>query len=153
MRLFKRRVLEFPIVPFEGAGPIRFGMAPTAVREALASPVEEFDKYGWQHPSDAFDELGIHVHYSPTGHCATVEFGMRDRANPTYQGRELLDELAEEVVRWASEVDGDLKIDDDGFDSPALGIGIYAPGLLSGPPDEVRVSGVTVFAPGVLETK
>ncbi|MDQ3570586.1 MAG: hypothetical protein M3450_05415 [Actinomycetota bacterium] len=149
MAILKGKSKLFPIRSYEGVGPILFGMSPEAVRKALGDRFEVFNKYGWAHPSDAFDGLGIHVRYSPSGLCATVEFGDRSSASPTYEGRELLDEPMDELLRWAERADPNITIDDDGFDSPALGLGVYAPGILD-EPDATRASGVTVFGPGGL---
>ena len=80
--------MDWVIRSYDGVGPVRLGMGFTAVRFALRSRVETFMKTpDSERPTDAFDELGVHVYYDRDGDCEAVE--LASPATPTFHDRPL----------------------------------------------------------------
>lgn len=134
--------MNLPIEPYVGVGPIRLGMTRAQVRAVVPSPAHEF-MLSPQSPSptDAFDELGIHVEYSAQDVCEAVE--MFKITSPTLFGRTLMGEDFEKLVLWLREMDPALEIDRAGLISKVLGIALYAP---AGPDEPHKpVEAVLVF--------
>jgi len=141
--------MEFEVFPYAGVGPIEFGMVRADVRQRLAAPPESFTKApGSASPTDAFDTLGIHVHYDSDDRCEAVEFGRRLVA-PTFRGQPLLGRAWAEIERWLRAIDPYLASDSTGLTSLTFGFGLYAPSARDSPHSEVE--GVIVFRRGYYE--
>src|SRR5688572_15891651 len=70
-----REPSSWEIRPLQGAGPIHLGMKRNEVRAAVGAPVSAFRKsVESAAPADAFDSIGVHVHYGAAGEAEAVEF-------------------------------------------------------------------------------
>jgi hypothetical protein len=66
-------MLDYSVQPFVGVGPVRFGMSPDQVRQAMPEPPESFRKTPTsQHNTDSFYESAFQVFYE--GAEPTVQF-------------------------------------------------------------------------------
>ena len=133
------------IIPYEGIGPLRFGMSKSEVRAALGAPFREFKKT-LEAPatSDAFHTMGVYVYYKPTGACEAVEVASPSQA--TLFGKQLVGEIFEVLQKWFRELDPEVEMDDAGMTSLRFGVGIYAPRLKEG--SSVPVEGAIAFERG-----
>lgn len=95
-------------------------------------------------PTDAFDDLGIHVHYKAPGNCEAVEFALA--ADPLFEGRHLIDRPFNDILTWFKSLDVSTEVDDTGLTAFNLGIGLYAPKLTENP--NAPIEGVIVFEKG-----
>jgi hypothetical protein len=117
--------MDLTITSYESVGPIRFGMTRKEVRELLDSPVIAFKRNDDDvAETDGFDDLGIYVEYDAKDHCVAVE--MARPSNPIFADTELLALPYAAVKTWVRKQDEDVEVDESGFDSPGLGIGMYA---------------------------
>ncbi len=136
--IMKDAALEFPINPYQSAGAIRFGMPAAQVRALLDSRLEETNPPAYR---DAFDELGIRVHYAPSDAAEAIEF--RGPAFPTFQGRRLLNQRYGDLEAWFASLDTGLKREHSGLTSLEFGIRLFAPSARKRP--EALIEVVTVF--------
>jgi hypothetical protein len=111
--------VDFNIIPFESAGPIRFGMTPEEVRQVLPYAVRTSCPRG-RELYDSFEEIENVVEYHQQGgvwRCTAVHLSYP--SNPIFQGRSLLeleDEdqlgfLAEDIfgiIEWLKSIDSDF---------------------------------------------
>jgi hypothetical protein len=95
-------------------------------------------------PTDAFDQLGVHVFYKKPGVCNAIE--LAPPAEPTLFRRRVLGRPFREVRLLLERVDKQLSIEDEGATSFMLGVGVYAPGRHES--DDTPVVGVIVFEKG-----
>jgi hypothetical protein len=141
---------ELIIRPYEGVGPVDFGMTRQEVRQAVGSTVETF--YRTQEsilPTDAFDAVHMHVHYRPPDVCDLVY--VFPPALVLFQGERLLNRPYAEIRAFFLEIDPDIELDGDGFTSHKFGTGIYS-SLADYAPQE-PVEGVAVFERGYYDRK
>jgi hypothetical protein len=62
------------ITPYEGVGPLRFGMTRSQVRSLLGGKVTTFRKGPYASTdTDAYDELGLHLHYDNGDRLECIE--------------------------------------------------------------------------------
>ena len=135
--------MDFEIHEHEGAGPIRFEMTIAEVRRILSVPVSSFMKTATSAvPTDAFDSLGMHVHYASSGVCHAIEMATPARA--TFRGQKLIGRSFGELRQLFESWDNRVTIDETGLTSFSLGIGLYAPSAAKAPHSPVE--GVIVFA-------
>ena len=138
--------MEFEITPYVGVGPITFGMTRAEVRGRLAAPVESFRKTPTSAtPADAFDTLGIHIHYDLDDCCEAVEFGQL-LAVLRFRGQSLLGQPFVEIERWLRAIDPEVRSDSSGLTSLTFGFGLYVPSASDDP--QSLVEGVIVFRRG-----
>ncbi len=134
--------MDLDIRPYDGVGPLKLGMGIDAVRFALRSHVESFTKTpDSERPADAFDDLGMHVHYDRDGICEAIE--LASPAAPALHGRPLVGIPFSEVRDWLSSLDETLELEDEGLTASGLGIGVYAPDALED--SNAPVESVIVF--------
>ncbi len=137
--------MTFEIHNHKGAGPIRFGMSPTAVRKALNAEFESFKRTPQSvHPCDYFSELQCFVYYDVNGRAEATEFAKP--AEPMLEGVNLLGISFADLVQRITGQDPDIAIEDDGFTSINLGIGCHAPSAKDEP--EAPPESVIVFMRG-----
>ena len=95
----------YEVEPRGGVGPVRLGARRDDVRAAVSDPPDSFQKGALQrYEVDAFDSLGLHVHY--TGDDPVVEFIEAFPANGvrfTLGGVDLLGSPAAAVVAALAE--------------------------------------------------
>jgi hypothetical protein len=118
--------MEFILTPFEAVGPIKFGTSPDEVRTALNSPWNSFRKFPSEIiPTDAFDELGIHVYYTSNSQCEAIE--CFSPVLLTFRGKSLVGQPYQEVREWLISIDSDTVHGDTGIAANSFGIGLYTP--------------------------
>jgi hypothetical protein len=146
MAAASRSHMELEIAPHVGVGPITFGMTRAEVRRQVAAPATTFVK-GPDNavPTDAFDSLGIHVHYDSEDRCEAVEFG-GSSAIPTFRDEPLLGQPVGRMERWLRAIDPEVRSDRSGLTSLTFGFGFYAPRAFDEPGSPVE--GVIVFRRG-----
>lgn len=140
--------MNFDIVPYEGAGPLRLGMTKDEVRTVM--PEEPDDMHQIRAPyTDVFREARIFVYYTEeNGVCEAIEF-----TEPTiaiFNGKQINGVSFIEAKNWLEKFDDGLNLDESGASSPKLGIGLYAPGYDEDPDSPVEA--VIVFTRGYYET-
>ncbi|MDX1420080.1 MAG: hypothetical protein R3181_08945, partial [Rubricoccaceae bacterium] len=95
----------YEVEPREGVGPVRLGASRDDVRAAVPDPPEPFQKGALQrYEVDAFDRLGLHVHYA--GDMPAVDFVEAfpaDGVRFTLGGVDLFGSPAAEVVAGLAE--------------------------------------------------
>ena len=133
--------MKFEIHSHEGAGPVRFGMTTTEVREALGGEFESFKRGpDEQHPLDKFSDHRCFIYYDASGKVEAIEFAKR--GEPMLGGVNLLGLGYADLVKLITMKDPDVVIKNDGFTSVNLGIGCWAPAgedEPESPPDSVIV--------------
>jgi len=118
---------EMIIRPYEGVGPVSFGMTREQVREALASPVNPFYRTPDSRlPTDAFDDLGLQVEYRAPDICQFVSIG-HPPAIPIFQGELLLYRPFAQIRDYFLAIDPESELDRSGLNSFKFGIAFYAP--------------------------
>lgn len=117
--------MDLEIRPYEGLGPIRFGMRRDDVRRALGASVRAFRKTPEATIlTDAFDDEGIHVYYNEQDLCEAVE--VASPAIPVLQGRALVGRSFAEIRDWLRTLDPEVEIDESGLTAFTFGVGLYA---------------------------
>ena len=133
------------IKTYEGVGDIKFGDSVETVRKILNSRYKSFKKTPMsEFPTDAFEDLGMHIYYKKSGLCEAIE--MFEPANPSINHYEIIGEKFNEVMNWISQQDKKIDIDENGLTSFKLGIGIYAPGHEED--ENAKVEAVIAFETG-----
>ena len=136
------------IDPHFGIGNIRFGMTVADVRRVVGSPFTSFRKTPTStFPTDAFDDLGIHVFYKPPGICEAVEIASPGEAN--FEGQQMIGTRFSDIERLLHARDPNLETDETGLTSHALGIGIFAPEISDNP--NASIEAVIVFEQGYFD--
>lgn len=140
--------IQFKIRPYEGVGSVSFGMSRSEVRRKLESSVEAFRKSSLSKTdADAFDALGIHVHYKESDDCEAVE--LASPSEPLFQGRQLVGKPFDELRDWLASLDENLEVDESGLTSYKHGIGLFAPFAADSPSEPVE--SVIVFEKGYFD--
>ncbi|MCM3666381.1 hypothetical protein M3204_18335 [Mesobacillus subterraneus] len=132
--------MDFKIIPYEGAGKIRFGMSEKEVEAALGIKPEKFKKF----EDDEFETdhyKWCQVFYKQPGVCEAIEFFLP--ATVTFQGTTLLGKPYEKVKEIIEKYDNSLEYDETGFTSIKFGFGVYSPYAESEPSEPIE--GVIVF--------
>ncbi|HVI89466.1 MAG TPA: hypothetical protein VM659_14265 [Dongiaceae bacterium] len=137
---------HFTILPFIGAGSLRFGMTRDEVRGHLSGEVKTFLKtVDAAAPADFFRDHGLLAYYeTETGGLEALEFA--GDIGPAWKGVALLGRRVKAVLQDIDIAPDGIAIDGDGVTFEALGFGLYAPGWLKD--DEQLVEGVIVFKAG-----
>jgi hypothetical protein len=114
--------MELPIIPFDSVGFVKFGASPDAVKASTSYSSKSFMKTPISEmPTDAFDEVGIHVYYS-SGKCDAVE--CFSPACPIFQGKRIIGEPYEEIKKWLESIDSHIVIDGSEIQARSFGISI-----------------------------
>jgi hypothetical protein len=118
--------MELPIVPFDSIGFVEFGASPDTVKASTNYLSESFMKTPMSEmPTDAFDEIGIHIYYS-SGKCDAVECFAP--ARPIFQGRQILGQPYEEIKKWLESIDPHIVFDGSEIQARSFGISV-SPGF------------------------
>jgi hypothetical protein len=131
------------VTPLKSVGKIEFGASPDGIRSAVNSPWKTFlkDIAAPDEPTDAFDEIGLHVYYV-AGKCEAVECFAP--AELILQGQQLLGEPYKVVKEWLESMDSNIHPYDSGIRARTLGISLYAPNFSETENPDAPVSGVLV---------
>jgi hypothetical protein len=133
----------YDIVPRVGVGGIRLGMTKEQMVDELCERPLPFPSYAQQHLLQWLADLGIHPSFDSEGRCTSVD--VTGAIVPRLQGHVLLGCPYRQVLEFIGSLDPYISIEDNGFASSDLGIGIRAPVSAEGL--SALVSGVSVFAP------
>lgn len=118
--------IDFHLLGPGDLGPIRAGMTRDDSRSALESPFDEFLKSPDSAiPTDAYDDLGLHVYFDNALKVAGVEF--LKWAQLSWRGQRLAGEEVLVVQQFLTEQGEFLVFDNSGFDVARLGLRFYAP--------------------------
>jgi hypothetical protein len=140
---------SFEIGSYQGILNCRFGMDTSQIRQVLGAPSKTFKKAPTSvYPTDAFDNLGVHVFYKEPGVCEAIE--MFSPAQPTFQNRQLLGQPFNQLRDWLRSLDSEVEIDKVGLTSYQFGFGLYAP-FAGDEPDGI-VEAVIVFERGYYDS-
>jgi hypothetical protein len=124
-------------------------MPPEQVRSTLGKDFQTFQKTpAAPMPTDAFDQVGIHVFYKATGHCEAIE--LFPPADPIFQGKSMIGQPFSAIRDWFQSLDSDLELDETGLISKKLGIGLYAPFAEDAP--EEPIESVIIFEEGYYDS-
>ena len=121
--------MEFDIKPYEGIGPIKFGMDRADVRKTLIAPYNEYKQSQYAHnTSDAFDNIGVTVHYDETDKCESVSIWLKHKVS--FKGDSFFNKPAKQIIKWFNKIDKLATVGDEniltsikhgiavGFDEP-----------------------------------
>jgi hypothetical protein len=119
--------MDYTIYPYEGVGPVRFGMTMQQVHEILGEPKRTIERPGNVTAfTDDYYSLGLHVLYGEDRNCNALQ--LFRPASPVLNKRFLLQEEPFSTLReWFSEQDGSAENREDGFKSFLYGIALYGP--------------------------
>jgi hypothetical protein len=114
------------VYPHQGVDRTQFGMSRTEVAGSIGAPVRRLRRGEYDLSDlDFFDTLGIKVNYDANERCNAIEFNRGFGTDLEYDGYHLFEHPAREVRVWALARDPQLD-PEDGFDSRALGLGMWA---------------------------
>lgn len=121
------REMDYRIDPLEGIGPLRFGMGRQEARAVLGTGFQEFLKDPFDEaPTDAYEDLGLHLYYDGDDRLEAVE--TFPPARSSYRGEDLLAARYRRVRHLLREGDRRLEVEPgEGLTAPNLGIGAFAP--------------------------
>lgn len=109
------------------------------MRQLLGSNLETFYKSPSSNvPTDAFNDLGLHLYYTENGELEFVE--AFEPCTPAFKDIVLLRDDASDVAAELSSLGHQAVQDDAGYGFPDLGFGLYAP--------LGHVEGVSVYPKG-----
>jgi len=136
-----RMILE--IHPYVGIGALRLGAPAAEIRRIVGASYSELkkDTGAW---TDAFEALGIHAHYDPSGTCQALE--VFNPTVPVFMGKELIGRKYDELQSWLQMLDPELQAGDSSLTSLELGFRVYAPTARRRP--DAPAESVVVFTRG-----
>lgn len=138
--------------PFQGVGPVKFGMTVSQVKEVLGVPQSTFAPRVDGAPSTLeYTSGAIAVTFCKlTKGVESVAFCSFNSSGPTLHGRRILGQPWEQVVSWLEEWGYECRPFDAGIDCPDIGLS-----LSPKEDDQGReiVDVVIVWADGYLDTK
>ncbi|WP_437484978.1 hypothetical protein WME75_46370 [Sorangium sp. So ce1014] len=142
------------VYPHEGVDRIRFGMPRADVERTLSIAPKRFKRNAYGLEEDYFESLGLFVSYDERGSCDAVSVARGCGTDLDYDGYRLFAHPARDVRMWALLRDPQLD-PKDGFNSKALGLGMWADWIDEPElePDELLdpAASFIVFCPGYYE--
>ena len=102
------------IVPFISVGDLIFGDQREVARKKLAGTFRTFEKDVGENPTDAFDELGLHLYYDDKGLLEFIETFLPARVSflgIDFLGRNINDVVSEMQAAGFVATDGDVGVD------------------------------------------
>lgn len=114
--------MTYEIRPFEGAGPISFGMDKIAIHATMGAPNNTFRR-GPFAKGDTEMYADCFVNYDADGKCETIEFF--SPACVMFDGKNIMACPCDELRQFLS--DGEIEDMDEGFCAKRYGITAYAP--------------------------
>lgn len=119
---------DFDFLGRADVGLIRVGMTRDEVRSVLEGPCDEFFKSAdAEVPTDAYDELGIHVYFD--GGLAVVGVEFLKWAQLVWRGQRLVGAEAQVVQQFLAGQGQVLELNNSGFNVENLGLRFYAPDI------------------------
>ena len=114
--------ITYDISSYSNFGVVKFGASMSEVRAAVASPYSYFQKSLDEYtPTDAFDELGFHVHYDKQDKCLFLE--TFEPMTVSYQHKMLTNKRFGDLKPWLATLTDNLKIEDGSVNMRDLGFG------------------------------
>jgi hypothetical protein len=145
--------MDLIIKPFEGVGPINFGMTRESIIKAVGEQPDTFQRFPPPAlPTDNFGEAGFLAHYDSEG-CRDLEFDLNGSwwTRLRFRGYYISKTPYETFLSMARDEDPDIAFDEDGFTSTLLGIAMQLdPDQVEDgmAPDKIRVVYVAVMGQG-----
>lgn len=135
--------MEFIITPLKSVSGIEFGATPEEIRSALNYPWRTFlrDVSAPDEPTDAFDEIGLHVHYV-AGRCEAVDCFAP--AKLILQDKQILGEPYKVIKGQLESMDSNIHAYDSGIRARTLCVSLYAPNFSETENPDAPVSAVLV---------
>jgi hypothetical protein len=138
--------MKMIIQPYIGVGNVLFGSTRNEVQKALypaqATPFNRSREE--QNTSDFYKSIGVFVYYNDQEKCEAIEFG--DKMELEFEAFKIFKHSYIETERFFAQYDSELDLDDSGFSSYKLGIGIYAPKCRED--ENCKIEGLIVFKEG-----
>jgi len=118
--------MKFNIKSYSSAGPIKFGMRQSEVRDLLGTNYKSFKRTpASEYPCDYFKSLGVFVYYKNPGVVEAIEFAVP--AEPIFESENLLNLSYEDLLVFFQMKDANLEIEPDSLISFLFGISAYTP--------------------------
>ena len=136
---------DWVVTPYQGAGPVLFGMKRRKARRAVPGRPDKKDEFDTD-TDDLWSELGVKLHYlPPKDNCQAILFSGK-KVQPVYRKHALLRLPARDVLDMMRQADPDLSIGGDGWTCMREGITVTAPHWQTEPGKPADA--VLVFAEG-----
>lgn len=120
--------MSFELLGFGDLGSVHIGMTRDQSRAALGRSFEEFFKISDSTvPTDAYDDLGVHVYFDEGYRVIGVEF--LKWSNLSWRGQRLSGADVLEVQQHMVAQGEVLNFNNSGFDVSGLGLRVYAPDI------------------------
>jgi hypothetical protein len=131
--------MEFEIIPYKSVGPIKLGMRPAEVCQALNIS---------RITVDYIEELGISANYNELNQCKSVF--LQAPANPTFQRKDLLKGASfNKLHQWFKSIDTSTMLGDIDLVSFQFGIAVFTPSIESH--GNKRPKSVMIFEEGYFD--
>jgi hypothetical protein len=114
--------MDYAIRPYDGIGPIKFGMTPEQVHEILGEPVKTFKKNSRN--TDDYRTIGFHVVYDEADACESIT--LFSPATPSFQDQQLIDGSFKTLKTWFQSQGSTVQHYDCGMIFLKFGINLYA---------------------------
>jgi hypothetical protein len=138
--------MDYTIYPYEGVGPIKFGMTPQQVHEILGEPYRTFKKSPKAvMPMDSYEEPRCQIFYKEPGTCNAIQ--LMNPSDPIFQELMFIGNPYGRFRDWFKKNDPLLDEDEDGLTSYGFGVGLYVPNYC-GRNEQAIVEAVIVFERG-----
>lgn len=148
------------VLPGVGVGPVRFGMTPRQVAAGLMMNRQEMawaprapkDELYTSEPTDVpvHGVRNVSVSYGDDGLCACLGFSPEPGFRLQYEGLELLQRPAQQVLDWMRERDPGLeyRAATGTYVSRLLGVALAAEFLSTNSTEDAPAEAILVFRPG-----
>lgn len=134
--------LIFVGTPFEGVGPVRFGMSRAEVRAQLGSNFEVFGIPPNSSDREAWFEGCLCVEYDSDERCSAIS--VSQPCGLVVHGIYLGGMSAQDLLRWVESVDAAARRDADGITSHVLGIAVWVTESQEYEPEQLERPGLWV---------
>ncbi len=138
------------VIRHSGVDRCRFNMTRAEIEVAVGTKPHRGRRNQYElSDHDYYVDLGMFVYYDNNDQCCAIEFTAD--ADVEVEGERLMKMPMRVVLAWAKARDPSLVPDAEGFESPALGLSVYAP-YADKRPSEPPMS-LLIFRPGYYEEK
>lgn len=129
--------------PFDGLGPLGFGLSRAEIHALLGDGFKTFAKQPASVAvTDAYEDLGLHLYYDSAERLEFIE--AFEPTDPIYSGVHLLRSERTLVLQELQESGHMPRFDDGGYFYDELGFALYAP--------IERIEAVSLFRPGYYQS-
>ena len=128
--------------PFEGVGPVRFGMSREEVRSQLGPNFEADCTALSSSAREAWFDRCVCVEYDSDERCCAIN--VSQPCGLVVHGTYLGGMSAQDLVRWVESVDASARQDADGITSHVLGICVWVAPSQEHEPEELECPGLWV---------